>query len=324
VQTAHGITHLVELGAQALATNLVYLPDDIEAAREEPMSSAPRAFYEADSLSTEIYDVRAESIIPGSPVDGDVEFYRHLAGETGGPVLEVGCGTARVASAIAADGHEIVGVDLSAPMLRLAEKRREALPADVAGRLSFQHADMATLALDREFALIVTPSRVFQFLLTTEAQRKALAALRRHLRADGLLVLDLFDPLLDRVLPTTDPPPREGEVVHPVSGNRVTWSVTGRDADPARQLIVEDWTALEIGPSGEVLRTDTERLTLRWSLRSELLLLFELADLEVVAEYGDFRGGPPAYGREQVWVLRKGPNKTAPMRTHKRPTAMSS
>jgi hypothetical protein len=34
-------------------------------------------------------------------------------------------------------------------------------------------------------------------------------------------------------------------------------------------------------------------------------LLFELVALEVVADHGDFRGGPPAYGREQVWVLRK-------------------
>ena len=272
------------------------------------MSPEPRAFYEADSLSTEIYDVRAESLIAGSPVDGDVDFYRHLADETGGPVLEVGCGTGRVTFPIAADGHEVVGVDLSAPMLALADQRREALSADVAGRLSFQQADMATLDLGREFALVVTPSRVFQFMLTTDAQRQALAALRRHLRAGGLLVLDLFDPLLDRVVPTAEFPPREGELVHPVSGNRVTWSVTGRDPDAARQLIVEDWTTIEIGPSGEVLRTDTERLTLRWSLRSELRLLFELADLEVVAEYGDFRGGPPAYGREQVWVLRKGPN----------------
>jgi len=51
------------------------------------------------------------------------------------------------------------------------------------------------------------------------------------------------------------------------------------------------------------LRTDTERLTLRWSLRSEMRLLVGLAGLRVVADYGDFRGGPPAYGREQVWVL---------------------
>jgi len=74
--------------------------------------------------------------------------------------------------------------------------------------------------------------------------------------------------------------------------------------DPARQLIVEDWTFTEIDPPGEAVRTDTERLTLRWSLRSEMRLLFELAGLEVVDEFGDFSGGPPAYGREQVWVLR--------------------
>ena len=52
-----------------------------------------------------------------------------------------------------------------------------------------------------------------------------------------------------------------------------------------------------------VLISEGGALTLRWSLRSEMRLLFELAGLKVVADYGDFRGGPPAYGREQVWVL---------------------
>jgi SAM-dependent methyltransferase len=263
----------------------------------------PRAFYEADSLSTEIYDVLGASIAAGSSVEGDVDFYRGLARDTGGPILDVGCGTGRIAAALAADGHEVVGIDLSAPMLRLAERRRATLPADVAARLSFQQADMMTLDLGRDFALIVTPSRVFQFALTTDAQRQALAALRSHLRRDGRLVLDLFDPRLDWVVPSDDVTARAGEVVHPATGNRVTWEVTGRWPDSARQLVVEDWTATELDASGEVLRTDTERLTLRWSLRSEMQLLFELSDLKVVADYGDFRGAPPAYGREQVWVL---------------------
>jgi SAM-dependent methyltransferase len=262
-----------------------------------------RAFYEADSLNTEIYDALAASIIPGSSVEGDIDFYRRLAGETGGPILDVGCGTGRVATALVADGHEVVGIDLSAPMLRLADQRREALSADVAARLSFHEADMTTLDLGRDFALVVAPSRVFQFLLTTDAQRQALAALRSHLRPDARLVLDLFDPLLDRVVPSAEVTARGGELVHPTTGNRVTWEVTGRRPDPARQLIVEEWAASEIDASGEVLRTDTERLTLRWSLRSEMRLLFELAGLKVVADYGDFRGGPVAYGREQVWVL---------------------
>src|SRR6266513_2164836 len=102
----------------------------------------PRAFYQADSLSTEIYDALAARIIPGSSVEGDIDFYRRLAGETGGPILDVGCGTGRVAVALAADGHEVVGIDLSAPILRLAQQRREALSADAAARLSFHLADM--------------------------------------------------------------------------------------------------------------------------------------------------------------------------------------
>jgi SAM-dependent methyltransferase len=271
----------------------------------------PLPFYAADSLATEIYDVMALALVEGGPMVGDVDFYRRLARETGGPILEVGCGTGRVATALAADGHEVVGVDLSGPMLRVAERRRASLARDVAGRLSFGEADMMTLDLGRDFALVITPSRVFQFALTSEAQRQALGALRSHLRPDGRLVLDLFDPLLDRVVPSDDAPARGGELVHPTSGNRVTWEVTARYPDPARQLIVEDWTYREIDPAGEVLRTEVERLTLRWSTRSEMRLLFELADLEVVGDYGDFQGGPPAYGREQVWVLRRAPARAA-------------
>jgi SAM-dependent methyltransferase len=264
----------------------------------------PRGFYEADSLHTEIYDALGASLRAGARVGDDITFYRKLAVETGGPILDVGCGTGRVAVALASDGHDVVGVDLSAPMLRLAGARRAALPADVATRVSFSQADMLSLDLGRVFALIVAPSRVFQFALTTDAQRQVLAALRSHLRPDGRLVLDLFDPRLDFVVPSDDVTPRGGKVVHPTTGNRVTWEVARRMPDPARQLIVEDWEFAEIGPSGAVLRTDTERLTLRWSLRSEMRLLTELAGLEVIAEYGDFAGGPPAYGGEQVWVLR--------------------
>jgi len=269
------------------------------------MSETPklRAFYEADSLHTEMYDALGAELAMASSVGSDTDFYRRLARQTGGPILEVGCGTARVTTALAVDGHEVVGIDLSAPMLRLAERRRETLPVDVAARLSFHRADMRTLDLGRDFALIVTPGRVFQFMLTSATQREALTALRTHLRRNGRLVLDLFDPRLDLVVPGAEATIRGGELIHPTTGNRVTWEIGGQGPDPARQLIVEEWTFTETDAAGDVLRTVTEQLTLRWSLRSEMRFLFELVGLDVVAEYGDFKRGPPAYGREQVWVL---------------------
>jgi hypothetical protein len=188
-------------------------------------------------------------------------------------------------------------------MLRLAEERRASLPADVSSRLTFVQGDMRSLDLDRMFGLVVAPSRVFQFALTSDAQRAALRAFKAHLAPDGWLVLALFDPLLEFVAPGSTFPPRSGELVHPKTGNRVVWEIVGRGPEPSEQHVISDWTAREIGPSGEVLRDVTERLTLRWSTRSEMRLLFELTGLEVVAEYGDFQGAPPTYGREQVWVL---------------------
>ena len=257
----------------------------------------------SDTLGTEIYDVLGAVISAGGPTAGDVEFFRRLAAETGGPVLEIGCGTGRVASALAAAGFEVVGVDRSAAMLRLADERRASLPPDVASRLTFVEGDMTSVMLGRQVPLIVAPSRVFQFALTSEDQRAALRTFKAHLAPGGRLVLDLFDPSLEYVVPGAVFPPRSGELAHPKSGNRVVWEIAGREPDPARQLVISDWAAREVGPTGEVLRDETERLTLRWTTRSEMRLLFELEGLEVIAEYGDFHGGPPRYGSEQVWVL---------------------
>lgn len=267
------------------------------------MPEEPRAFYEVDSLSTELYDVRSATIIPASPMAGDVDFYRALAGELGGPVLEVGCGTGRVSIPLAEAGFDVVGVDLSMPMLGAAEQRRASLSPEVASRLTFIEGDMTSLALGRQFPLVITPSRVFQFALTSESQRAALRSLKAHLQPGGRLVLDLFDPRLELVVPGAPWRPRGGELIHPRTGNRVTWEVTDRNPRPAEQLIIEDWTDRELAPSGAVLREVTERLTLRWTTRSEMRLLFELEGLAVEAEYGDFAGAPPAYGLEQVWVL---------------------
>ena len=263
-------------------------------------------FYDRDGLGTEIYDAWAELLIAGSPVEGDAEFYVEQARRSGGPVLDVGCGTGRIGIALAEQEVEVVGLDLSAPMLRIAERKRASLPAEVARRLTFVLADMTDFTLDQTFPLIVTPSRSFQFMLTPKAQRAALASMRRHLRPDGALVLDLFDPRLDWCVPGQDAnePSRQATIRNPVTGLNVRVEVVERTPDPMRQVIDEVWRHTELDESEREVRSTTERLVLRWTLRSELRHLAELEGFRVDAEYGDFRGGSPAYAREQVWILR--------------------
>jgi len=268
------------------------------------MAGSDPSFYATHDLGTEVYDAFAELHIVGSSVEGDVEFYRAAARRTGGPVLDVGCGTGRIAFALTSDGWEVVGLDRSAPMLALAERRRAGQSPEVAARLELVEADLTDFDLGRTFALIVLPFRVFQFLLTPAAQRAGLATLRRHLAPGGELVLDLFDPRLDLCVPDFRPPADVEVVRHPATGNDVRVQRLERVNDPVRQVFDEVWLSTEVDSAGGELRSLRETLSLRWTYRWEMRHLLELTGFEVVSEFGDFQGSPPAYGREQVWVAR--------------------
>src|SRR5512140_2431211 len=63
------------------------------------------------------------------PGDAGIDWFRGLAQMTGGPVLELGVGTGRVAVPLAKDGHEIVGIDRSRAMLARARERARAARA---------------------------------------------------------------------------------------------------------------------------------------------------------------------------------------------------
>ena len=66
------------------------------------------AFFAREGLLVEIYDASFPEEI------GDVPFYEDLARRTGGPVLELGCGTGRVVWPLAEAGLHVVGLDISA------------------------------------------------------------------------------------------------------------------------------------------------------------------------------------------------------------------
>jgi 2-polyprenyl-3-methyl-5-hydroxy-6-metoxy-1,4-benzoquinol methylase len=91
-------------------------------------------FYEgADSLFVRAYDA---FYVGGAPIPGDVAFYERLAQETGGPVLELACGTGRIALALAEKGLDVTGVDISDGMLTVARHKAAGRPASVRERLA--------------------------------------------------------------------------------------------------------------------------------------------------------------------------------------------
>jgi len=268
------------------------------------MMAESASFYEGWRLNVEVYDEFTER--QGMSCAGDVDFYAELAREAGGPVLELASGTGRVSFALGEAGFDVVGLEVSEPMLRRAEEKRAAAAAELHGRVRFVRGDMTDFDLETRFSLILIPFRAFQSLLTPGAQKSCLECARRHLADDGRLVVDLFDPQLDRLQPGLSQERQSFEPFpHPVSGNLVHVEVTDHRNDCVRQVFDQRWRYTERDESGAVVRTEDVVLELRWIYRHEMRYLLELCGYEVEAEYSDFRRSPPAYGREQLWVARR-------------------
>ena len=127
----------------------------------------------------------------------DTGFYIDAAKETGGPVLEVGCGTGRVLIPTARAGIEIVGLDLSPSMLNVCRERLLEEPKEVRTRVQLIDADMRDFKLEQTFRLVTIPFRPFQHLTTVEDQLSCLGCIHRHLVEGGRLIFDIFNPSLE-------------------------------------------------------------------------------------------------------------------------------
>ena len=239
-------------------------------------------------------------------VHGDIEFYVGQARDSGGPVLELGCGTGRVLLPTAEAGIAVVGVDRSADMLDVLRGKLTNVAPQTRQRVELVHGDMRDFSLGRRFPLVTIPYRSFLHLLTVDDQRRALACIRRHVASGGRLVLNVFDPdipFLAERLAAGDTARRTWSFTNPETGRLTVGWETFR-YDPTRQILHGDFLFDEYDDAGSVIAKRAVPLTLRWVHRYEMQHLLEGAGFEIEALHGDFAGGVFQHGAEQVWIAR--------------------
>src|SRR5499427_3502772 len=222
--------------------------------------------------SVEFYDLR-EAGGPGTLLEGDVEFYLAQARRTGGPVLDLACGTGRVAFPLARAGFDVTGIDKAPGMIAIAREKQRAAGLK---NMRFLRGDMSRFALTRRFGLVVIAYRALQHVLSAKAQRACLERARRHLRRRGRMVVHLFDPRLEFCTPSAPPMNRARPGVHdPLSGRDVRVEVLERQTDPLTQTFFEiwRWTVSHDGAEPEIVE---DVLRLRWTYRYEMRYLLEL------------------------------------------------
>jgi len=210
----------------------------------------------------------------------DVPFYVREAVRSGGPVLELGVGTGRIAVPIAAAGIEVVGVDLSEGMLAVA--REQAALAGV--QLDLRQGDMRDPPVDGPFALVAIPFRSLLHMETDGDRRAVLRAAARLLTPAGRLVFDVFAPGSDDIADT------HGRWLEREPGiwERADWN------EHTRTLILR------------VRGDDAEaEMSLAWLSVPEWKELLREEGFVVDAVYGWFDRTPWRGDEDSVWVCRR-------------------
>jgi SAM-dependent methyltransferase len=211
----------------------------------------------------------------------DLDFWLPFAAEQGGPVLEVGAGTGRIALPLARAGHAVTALDPSPAMLAIARKRA------AAGGLAvpFLEGRLPGAALPRAaFATVLFPNDVLLACPTRDEQAAALRAASASLSPHGRLALDVAGPghWLD--------PDGNGEPILAFSGEvggarLAVWHVRHDDlAAQTRHLHIRyEQTA----PGGDVSVDESDHL-LRYVTRSEIVSMLESAGLRLLDTWGDY------------------------------------
>lgn len=258
--------------------------------KDVPDHDASILYYDGDYPSLEIGDPSAEDVesLARLGILGDVAFYKELAARTGGPVLEIGCGTGRLTIPLARAGHSVWAVDVSDAMLDQLRAKLAAEPPEVQARVHVVRQDAAALELpERGFRLAVIPFNVLMLIPDFTAERLTLIAAAAHLAPDGVLALDIMNPLTLPLDAETKPHPSQPRR-NPRTGNRYVKSALVSRFDDRQCQRLHGWYD-ELLPDGKIEVTEYG-FTWRMIFRYELELMIDAAHLDIETVRGDFEG----------------------------------
>lgn len=201
------------------------------------------------------------------------------------PILELGCGTGRIAMALAEAGFRVVCVDTSQAMLDICVEKARA--RGVGSRITPVHADMRDLSgvPTGPYNLAFCALNTFAYLISTTEQRAMLEAVRPLLVQHGVLILDLTPPWPELL------PPSNGEIIHQGtysdSSRAIVHKLVTGVTQPSNQTHHVTLFYDHEAPDGALTRT-TQSLVMRWTGRYEMELLLKLCGYTLEKLYGGY------------------------------------
>jgi 2-polyprenyl-3-methyl-5-hydroxy-6-metoxy-1,4-benzoquinol methylase len=244
----------------------------------------------------------------GISADAEVSWYLEKVKTYGGPVLDIACGTGRMALLIAQLGYEIFCIDQSEGMLRQFEKKLQAQPVEIQQRVHIHQVSMREFRFNQKFKTIICCDAFFHNL-TVADEIESLANIASHLAPEGRFVFNLVNPTCEFIL-------------NSAQSDSENFSERGRYplADTAHILVVEQsnrcnrieqtvttrlrFTRCDM--DGNVLETGESSWTSRYLFRYEAVHLLYRCGFAVEALVGDYHLGAVGEAGQLIFEARLG------------------
>ena len=225
----------------------------------------------------------------------DIAFWQRMAAPVEGAILELGCGTGRVAMPVARKGATVIGIDRSASMLERARERVRR--ARLGSRVKLIRGDIRHLPFpDRSFPLVMAPYGILQSLLDERLLTATLKDVRRVLTRRGTFGLELV----------ADLPAWEEYSKHTsLRGKRGPNGKPIALVESVRQDRKNGITRFEqefVEGRGKAATRRKFTLAFRTLSVPQMVQRLEKAGLEVTSLLGDYQGGPWDL-RAEVWII---------------------
>ena len=238
----------------------------------------------------------------------EVDFYQELLAQspfarTNG-VLEIACGTGRMALRLAQNGFNVTGLDISQELLEIARKKSSDTPT-----VHWVKGDMRKFDLSKKFGCFIIPGHSFQFMITPDDQVNCLEHIKRHLVANGLLVIHIghqnigwLAGLLDKKEPIYEKNPI---ITNPVTGQEFRYSFAWT-YEPSTQNASVSRKLEELDDHEKVVQIwEMEPMPLHCIFRFEMEHLLSREGFCIEAVYGDFLKNELANESEDmIWITR--------------------
>jgi SAM-dependent methyltransferase len=221
----------------------------------------------------------------------DIPIYMALASAVDGPVLELACGSGRIALPLAATGNQVTGVDNDPAMLDRARagwgQRLQDHDVAEGGSLELDDGDMTTVSLGRRFDLVILGFNSILLLPDKALQQAAIRNMRRHLSENGRAIIDVWLPSNDDLALYDSKVRAEWTRRDEATGEDIT-KMTAATYDPSTR-VADVLTIFEsTGGTGMAPIHVEKRDRVRFTSAEELRDMFAVAGLRTEVEAGDY------------------------------------